>query len=63
MFAPLFLIFAQYYCKDQEDKKQFEDVLNKVIATPADTTMYKFFNDLARQDAKDSLAHEKEIFD
>jgi hypothetical protein len=62
-FLDNYVIFASYYCKDQEDKKQFEAVLNKVIATPADTTMYKFFNDLARTDAKDLLAHEKEIFD
>jgi len=62
-FLDNYVIFASYYCKDQEDKKQFEDVLNKVIATPADTTMYKFFNELARQDAKDLLAHEKEVFD
>jgi len=62
-FLDNYVIFAGYYCKDQEDKKQFEAVLNKVIATPPDATPYKFFNELSRQDAKDMLAHEKEIFD
>lgn len=62
-FLDNYVIFAGYYCKDQEDKKQFEEILNKVIATPADSTVYKYFNELARQDAKDMLAREKEIFD
>ncbi len=62
-FLDNYVIFASYYCKDQEDKPLFESSLQKVLAATADKPEWKFFNDIARQEAKDMLAHEKEIFE